>query len=36
MMQAAANKITQAHPGGIDLLLNNAGMQETIARATET
>ena len=35
-LQAAAQQISQAHPNGIDLLLNNAGMQEPITRATET
>lgn len=35
-IKAAAQQISQAHPNGIDLLLNNAGMQEPITRATET
>ena len=36
MLQAAADNIAQIHPNGIDLLLNNAGMQEPIARASDT
>ncbi len=36
LLQEAAEQISLAHPSGIDLLLNNAGMQEPITRASET
>ena len=36
LLQEAAEQINLAHPSGIDLLLNNAGMQEPITRASET
>ena len=36
LLQEAAEQINLAHPRGIDLLLNNAGMQEPITRASET
>ncbi|KAL0021089.1 hypothetical protein WJX79_002868 [Trebouxia sp. C0005] len=35
-IKEAAEQINLAHPRGIDLLLNNAGMQEPITRASET
>ena len=36
LLQKAAEQINLAHPSGIDLLLNNAGMQEPITRASQT
>ena len=35
MLQAAAQQVEQLHPGGIDLILNNAGIQEQITRGIE-
>lgn len=35
-IKKAAEQINLAHPSGIDLLLNNAGMQEPITRASQT
>lgn len=36
MLQAAAKAVSSLFPGGVDLILNNAGMQEPITRAIET
>ena len=35
-LQAAAAQVSEQHPQGIDMLLNNAGMQEPIGRAVDT
>ena len=35
-LQAAAEQVSKAHPQGIDMLLNNAGKQESVTRAIET
>ena len=35
-LQAAAAEIAERYPQGIDMLLNNAGMQEPIGRAVNT
>jgi len=35
-LQAAAEQVSKAHPQGIDMLLNNAGTQESVTRAIET
>ena len=35
-IQAAAKRVQQLHPEGIDLILNNAGTQEPITRGIET
>ena len=34
-MQAAAKEVQQQYPDGVDLILNNAGMQEPISRGIE-
>ena len=34
-MQAAARQVQQQYPDGVDLILNNAGMQEPISRGIE-
>lgn len=36
LTQAAAEQVEKAHPHGLDLLLNNAGNQESVCRAVET
>lgn len=35
-VEAAAKKVRQLHPEGVDLILNNAGTQEPFTRAVET
>ncbi|DBA76074.1 TPA: hypothetical protein ACH3X1_009819 [Trebouxia sp. C0004] len=35
-IQAAAEQVSKGHPQGIDMLLNNAGTQESVTRAIET
>ena len=36
VLQAAAEQVAKLHPGGIDVLINNAGIQEDITRGIET
>ena len=36
LTQAAAEQVEKAYPQGVDLLVNNAGNQESLCRAVET
>ncbi len=35
MLQAAVASVSDSHPGGVDVLINNAGISGTIVKSSE-